>query len=127
MKNLVLALALLFAFEAHSAARVYRGSINFGSNSVTTAYELVLTNTKPVVNLGCSHTSTGLSFYVSLAGAQSDCSDATDDILVSEGQSIGIGAEDKVPVGKYVCIKTVSGTASAGIFNCLGSWDGVNG
>ena len=126
----VLLLAFGLSIASEAAVRQYRGKIDFSLNSVTTAYELVLTNTLPVKSLLCNHSTSGLYFWVSIGGSESDCSDATDDVLLGPGQSLGIGpgaggaSPGDLSIGKYICIKTDSGTASTGKFNCISSYEG---
>jgi len=116
-------LAVVSLASAFGSVRLYRGEIDFASNNVVSVFELVSTNSKQVKSVECNTTSaTGL--WVSISGIESDCSDASNDILLSPSGIRGF-ALDNFPVGTSICVQTDAGTASAGSINCLGWWEGV--
>lgn len=106
-------------------AREYTGEIDFTSNSVTTPYELLLSNTKPVDGIACVQSS-AVDLEFSLFGSEPDCSDApTDADWEIQLSGLGVFAFDKFPVGSHICVRTKTGTASTGSVKCLTWKDGA--
>ena len=123
MRYILLTFALVSTLS-FGAARFYRGQIDFAGNSVTTSFELVATMSKQTKSMTCTHTSTGSTLWVSVSGLESNCSDASEDQLL-DGSIPGF-ALDNFPVGGTICVKTDSGTVSAGIIGCYGWWEGAS-
>jgi len=131
MRRFIFAILLalgLYSSIGQAAARLYRGQIDFSGNSVTTAYELVATMSRQVMSVGCETNHGTEDFFVSVSGNASDCSDAANDVLMGANGAFVFdgGPRAGFPVGAFICVRTVSGTASTGFVLCKGWWEGAS-
>ena len=83
---------------------------------------------KQVMSVGCETNHGTEDFFVSISGNQSDCSDANNDVLMGANGAFLYdgGSRTGFPVGRFICVRTVAGTASADFILCKGWWEGAS-